>query len=94
MIAIELLKNDEEILKELVGKYPDDCMLVTSKKFQGQAETIQVLVSLGAIAIPALANIIVQQIKSKKYVSVKYKGVELQGISEKNAVKILKQLKK
>lgn len=93
MVAIEVLKEDEGILKDFADKHPKECELIQSKKFQGQAETVQVLITISATVLPFVAKIIIEYIRAKKHVSLKYKGVEVKGISEKNIVEILEKLK-
>ena len=92
MISIEILLEDKEMVNKLVEENNSiQCLL--GHKFQGDPEMIQLLIDLSKVTIPAVAGVVVAFINSKKHIVIKHKGIELKGISEKNALEILEKLR-
>ena len=50
---------------------------------------LQLVIDLSRIIIPTVGAMIVACLQAKKHVVLKYKGIEIKGISEKNIIKIL-----
>ncbi len=91
MICIEILSEDREMVNELVEENTCiQCLL--GHKFQGAPEMIQLLIDLSKVAVPAVAGVVVAFINSKKHIVIKYKGIEIKGMNEKNALKILEKI--
>lgn len=91
MISIEILLEDKEMVNKLVREN-NSIQCLVGHKFQGDPEMIQLLIDLSKVAIPAVAGVVVAFINSKKHIVIKHKGIELKGISEKNALEILEKL--
>jgi len=91
-IIIEVDKNFEKELNDAVISSKDEIVIVNTNKFEGIGEIIQAMVVLGGVTIPIIGKIIIEAIRSKKHVVIKKKGFIVSGISEKNAVQILKDL--
>lgn len=92
MIVLELFSKDKSLVDELINNH-SEVQLLTSRKFQGEPETIQLLINLSPVIIPAVASVIKACIRSKKHVSLKYKGLEVKGISDSTVIDILTKLK-
>lgn len=91
MIIIELLAEDKEIAEEFINENPD-VVCLTGHKFQGEPEMVRLMVELSPLILTSVVTIVTTLIKAKKHVVIKYKGIEIAGISEKNISKILKEL--
>ena len=90
MVIIEILDKDKEMVKEFEKNANVDCL--SGHKFQGDPETIKLLIDLAKVSIPALAGVVVAFINSRKYIAIKHNGIEVKGIKKKNALKILEKL--
>jgi hypothetical protein len=87
-IIIELEKSSES------ARSIEDCegaTVISSDRFDGDT-LIQAIVTLGSISIPLVAKIIIENIRSKKHVVVKHKGIEIKGLDAENTIKILEEL--
>ena len=92
MITIELPTVDEDVIKELTETHTSNVTVVHLKKFHGPADLTQVLIALTPLLIPVIAKIVIEQIRSRKYIVVKHKDTVVQGISEQNITQVLEQL--
>lgn len=91
-IVVELMVEDKKLVDELICKNSENIQLLNSRRFQGEPETIQLLITLSPVIIPSLASIIITFIRSKKHISIKYKGIEIKGVSEATIIQILEKL--
>lgn len=91
-IVLEVMLQDKKMVDELITHYTEDIQILNSRRFQGESETIQLLINLSPVIIPAIASVVVTYIRSKKHISIKYKGLEVKGISESTVVEILEEL--
>lgn len=91
-IVLEVMLNDKEMVEELITDHTKDIQVLNSRRFQGEPETIQLLITLSTVIIPSIASVIVAYIRSKKHISIKYKGIEVKGISESTVIQILEEL--
>lgn len=92
MICLEMSQDDAKLLEVFKGN--EDLILISIiKRFDGVSDYIQALVTLTTISIPLVAKIIIEKIRSKKHISIKYGGIEIKGISEDNVFQVLENLK-
>lgn len=91
-IVLEVMQNDKNMVDELMANHPQDIQVLNSRRFQGEPETIQLLIELSSFIIPSIASVIVAYIHSKKHISIKYKGLEVKGISESTVIEVLEKL--
>ncbi|MFT7405703.1 hypothetical protein [Zhongshania sp.] len=91
-ISIQVQNDDEEILKTFNSEADLDFLKLETSSFDGQSEIVTLLVTLTPMALTFLGKVITEQIKSKRYVKVIYKGVQIQGVNEKNVAKILEEI--
>ena len=92
VISIQVQKNDSNILDRFDSVKDVNTLKLESSSFDGQAEIITLIVTLTPIALTFLGKILSEQIKAKRYVKVVYKGVQIQGVNEKNVAKIIKEI--
>lgn len=93
MIVLEILEEDLSLLGENKKVLEENGSIrIQSKKFQGAPETVQFLIELSPVVVVTVASIVITYIKSRKHIKIKHNGTEVDGISEKNAVKILNML--
>lgn len=92
VISIQVQKSDSNILDKFDSVKDVNTLKLESSSFDGQAEIITLIVTLTPIALTFLGKILSEQIKAKRYVKVVYKGVQIQGVNEKNVAKIIKEI--
>ena len=92
VISIQVQKNDSNILDKFDSVKDVNTIKLESSSFDGQAEIITLIVTLTPIALTFLGKILSEQIRAKRYVKVVYKGVQIQGVNEKNVAKIIKEI--
>ena len=95
MIVIEMEKADieyaykiQEICKE------ESTGVILRKSFSGISEVAHIGIELSEVILPFVAGIIIEMIRSNKKVRIRIgeREKEVENISEKNALRILKQL--
>lgn len=91
-VSIQLQKNDSDFFNYLDSNKLFSYTKLETSSFDGQSEVVTILVTLTPIVLTFLGKLISEQIKAKKYVKIIYKGVQIKGVDEKNAAKILKEL--
>lgn len=85
------LENDKDSIESLKSLPEDIYELFKAKRADASTVVLQVLTYLTPITLPIIAGIIIARIKSRKYVKVKIKGIELRGLSEASVERILKE---
>ena len=78
-IQLELARDDTETLQVLQTAESEPIVVATPDHFEGGAEIISAVVTLTATSLPFIASIIKEHIRSKRYIKVKVKGVEIVG---------------
>jgi hypothetical protein len=91
-ISIQVQHDDEELLKTFNSEPDVDFIKLETSSFDGQSEIVTLLVTLTPMALTFLGKVISEQIKSKRYVKIIYKGVQIQGVNEKNVAKMLEEI--
>lgn len=71
-----------------------DYSLIESRKFDGSSDILTVIVAVTVPTIVAIKNIVVESIRSRKNIKIKHKNIELTGLSEDAAIKIIEELTK
>ena len=92
-IAVEVHQDDKLLLEEIRNAEPESFEIVSAHRFGGEIGLAAALVSLTATTIPILASIVKELIRSRRYVRLKVRGVEISGVSEDKILEILNQLK-
>lgn len=92
MIVIKIDSKDYDLIENDVTLLEDNIEVLSSRRFQGEPETVELLVELSKVIIPALSAIIIKLIDLKKNTSIKYNGIEIKGIDSKSVIPILEDL--
>jgi hypothetical protein len=90
-VVVQILRVDEGSLVELQASYPNDVRVVEAKGLEG-THFLNVLIGLSSLTLPLITKVVIELIRARKHVSLKVDGVELTGLSEKNAKELLTQL--
>ena len=93
IIALEIPASHRALLGSLETSHPEAVRLAEIKHFDGLSYAVHLVIALSAVTIPAVAKVIVELIRAKQHVSVKFEGVEVKGISENNALEVLQRLR-
>ena len=91
-VVLEVAESEAAAAKELQIEFPDRVRIVSTARFRGDMGVIAAIVTLSATLIPSLAKIVIEQIRARRHVSITIRGVQVRGITEDNAVEILKGL--
>jgi hypothetical protein len=89
-IAITVPLDDQD---EVAGWLRDGGVVfhaVSSQGFDG-SHTIDLLVNLTPALAAILAGVYAKQIHANRYISFKYKGIEVKGVSEEALIKIIER---
>lgn len=93
MITIELDREEREYAEKMIEVSELSTGIIDVKSFDGWLnDAIQVGIALSPTVVPALALIISEMIKKNKRVNIKVGKVEVEGLSEDNALQILNEL--
>ncbi len=93
MITIELAREEREYAEKMIEVSELSTGIIEVKSFDGWLnDAIQVGIALSPTVVPALALIISEMIKKNKRVNIKVGKVEIEGLSEDNALHILDKL--
>jgi len=92
-IVLELPKEDIALLKLAFVDYPDQIEILETRRLVG-GDLASALVYLTSVTVPFVVKVIVELIRARKNVSIKVDGVEVSGLSERNALRIVTQLSK
>src|SRR5689334_4302423 len=92
--VIEVSKTERNAFDELETAVPHSIDIVEVKRFGGDADLIQAIVTITVTTIPVLGGIVSRLIDRKKSVSIKVNGVEITGITKDNVLEILEEIRK
>lgn len=92
MILLELEPNEKESVETIIKENSLDGEILEKKNFNGQTEILQIIFVLTSASLPIIGKIIIEKIRSKKHIEVKYKGLTIKGLSEENTLKMLKKI--
>lgn len=91
-LSIQVQKDDLDFFDKLKSENSLPYTKLETSSFDGQSEVVTILLTLTPVVLTFLGKIITEQLRAKKYVKIIHKGVQIQGVDEKNAAKILKEL--
>ena len=92
IIVIEMDKASVEYANKVQEVCEENTGIIFQKSFSGISEMVQIGVNLTQVALPFVAGIITEMIRTNKKVRIKIDGLEIENISEDNALKILEKL--
>jgi hypothetical protein len=91
--VVEFLDGAPEALWTCAGEHPDDVTILRASSFNAaDPGTVEALIALTPMVIAAVTGVVREQIAARKHVSVKVDGVELTGLSKRDALEVLEQL--
>lgn len=91
-ISLQVHKQDSAILEELTANLDVPVTKLETSSFDGQSEIVTLVITIAPMVLTFLGKIITEQIRARKYIKVVYNGVQIQGITEDNAVAILEKI--
>lgn len=84
--------TDEPSIQQALESMPaGEFEVFKAKRADAAATVLEIITYLSPLTIPVIAGIIKEQIRARKHVKVKVKGVELQGLSEETVERILRE---
>jgi hypothetical protein len=92
MIVIEMEKTSIEYAYKFQEVCEENTGIISQKSFSGISEVVQIGINLTPIVLPFVAGVIIEMIRNNKKVKIKTIDVEIENLSENNALKILEQL--
>lgn len=92
MISVQIQKRDSDFLGLISQDDKLEYEQLETSSFDGQSEIVTLVITLTPMVLGFLGKIIAEQIRSKRYVKVIYEGVQVQGISEENATKLIQKM--
>lgn len=93
MIIIELLKTDSDNNQnELMLFEQNGATIVESKAFEGEPDTIQILIEITKTVLPIVTAFIAGHYEGKKYIAIKHNGTEVSGLTKDNAMEVLERI--
>jgi phosphotransferase system HPr-like phosphotransfer protein len=92
MVIIEMDKADIEYAYKIQEACEQNSGIITQQSFSGISELIHIGIDLTQVALPFIAGIVTEMIRQNKRVRIKVGDIEIDGLSEKNALKKLEQL--
>lgn len=93
-ILLEIESRDRTLVTQFLDAEPTSVEFLDINRFEGDTEITNALLVISSITIPLIAKIIIELIKSARFRSVKYKGVEIKGISKADSEKIVSSILK
>jgi hypothetical protein len=94
VITIEFLSDQSDEVTALATSHPELIKQVKTRHSIGGGHDVTLLISLAAMAIPAIKTVVVEKIKAGRYRSFSYKGSKITGHSAEDIEKILASLRK
>jgi hypothetical protein len=92
MVVLEVPKEHSGLARQLTELEEGQVTIGTLKRFGGESDILQVVVALSPLTIPFIAKVIVEYIRAQQSVVVKYRGVEIRGLSAENVKSVLTQI--
>jgi len=91
--VVEFVDGAPEALWNCVEEHPGEVTILRASSFNAaDPGTVEALIALTPVVIGAVASVVRQQIAARRHVTVKVDGVELTGLSKKDALEVLEQL--
>ena len=89
MITLFLEQADKQDLDDLLAALHGEVEIATVKGFDGLSELAQIVVPLTAITATFIYNIVKEKVRSKRYVAIKFQGIEISGVDEERITAVL-----
>jgi hypothetical protein len=92
MISVQIQKSDSDFLELIAQDDKLEYEQLETSSFDGQSEIVTLVITLTPMVLGFLGKIITEQIRSERYVKVIYEGVQVQGLSEENATRLIQKM--
>ena len=89
MIVLAMKVEDQNILDSFMENNNLPLHIIKPKGISDFSNLIQLVVPLSGITATLIYNLVKEQIRSKRYIKVKYKDFEVTGIEEEKIIKFL-----
>jgi hypothetical protein len=89
-IAIAVPRGEQDEISNCFQLEGINFLAVSSQGFDG-AQTIELLITLTPPVAAFLAGIYAKRIAANRHISLKYKGIEVKGVSERTLLKIIER---
>jgi hypothetical protein len=91
-MLIEFQNSEAEIFKEALEEGEINYEVIESVRFDGDTSVLTFLISVTVPVVVAIKQIIIERFKSKKYIKVKYKDLEMIGVDEDKLERIITKI--
>jgi hypothetical protein len=88
-IAVQIQKTDSEFAERLTKLQGVETTVLETSSFDGHSEIISIILTLTPVIATLVGKIVTEQIRSRRYIKIVCGGVQVQGLSEKNAESVL-----
>jgi len=92
MIIIEMNQKDIEYANRIMAVCETNTGIISPNSFAGIDDLIALGIVIGPTLITTVGNIIIEMIKKNKKVRIKVGDIEIEGLTEKNALEKLEKL--
>lgn len=90
-VQLEFARDDEAALTT-VKSLNDGSLVATPDRFDGGVEIATAIIELTTVSVPVVAMLIRENLRTKRHIKVKMKGVEISGADLKDAERFLKSV--
>lgn len=88
-IAVQIQKTDSEFAERLTQLQDIETAVLETSSFDGHSEIISIILTLTPVIATLVGKIVTEQIRSRRYIKIVCGGVQVQGLSERNAETVL-----
>lgn len=92
LLSIELDRDSESDLRQLVALDPSNLTLATTKKFEVDLATYTLIATVTVATIKAIRDILIERIRARRYVALKINGRLITGLNEDQLDEILERI--
>ena len=93
MLLLEVNQEDAAVVENAASEQRIECQVIKTDRIDGTGvDLVNVLVPLTTATLTAVTTIVVQLIRNRRRPKIKWRGVELSDISDKNAQMVLEDL--
>jgi len=92
MIILEIKAEDQNILNSFMENDNLSLSVIKPQGITDFSNLIQVVVPLSGIAATLIYKLVKEQIRSKRYIKVKYKDFQITGVEEDKIIKFLEYI--
>ena len=91
-VVIEVDREDSDAISQISEFIGDDSDFYEVSGFGGTEGVVAFIVTISSVTIGSISKILIESVRAKRHVKIKYKGVEISGVSEANLTGILEKI--